>query len=694
MAAAPSVPLTDAMETSTARHPRLAYVPALDGIRAVAVALVLCFHAGFSWMTGGFLGVSTFFTLSGFLITSLLLAEHRSTGRVSLRGFWSRRYRRLLPASLAGLGLVLVLAGTEALPRSPELAGDVLAALAQVANWRFLFDDTTYAELFAAPSPVLHYWSLAIEEQFYVLFPVLVWFVLRRRAAALGPVVAALTAGSVVCAVWLGLAGRGDATYYATPARAAELLLGVLLALALAPGGVVRRLSPAASRLASALGLGALALTVGLAAVASPSDRWLELGGLPAFALVSAALVTGALQPGPLARVLSWRPLVLLGKVSYGVYVFHWPVFLWLDAERTGLDTWPLFGLRLAVTAAIVVPSYLWLESPIRRGWLRQWGPVGALGASAAVMVGALAVPASGGRTAAIDFAAARTELDRLASEGDETAPVTTVAPPERPAAGTLPAGSAPTIAPAPRKLRVAAFGDSTGMMTSLGVGGWGDQDGRLLLNADGTDLGCGIGLDGERRYGPFPAEEIPERCRALRQRYATIVAETRADVALVQAGPFDVADRRLPGDDTWRAPGDPVYDAYLKEQVLRLIDELRGLGVQVAWVTNPRIELGAADSPPPAEPYPVNDPRRMERFNQLIVEAAAERPGTVVLDLAAHLRSLPGGEMDRRLRPDGVHFTLTTAPEVGAWLGPELLRAMADKVDLTAPAPPTTATG
>jgi peptidoglycan/LPS O-acetylase OafA/YrhL len=669
------VPLSRAMAERT--NARLAYVPALDGVRAVAVLMVLCFHAGFTWMGGGFLGVSTFFTLSGFLITSLLLAEHDQHGRVSLTTFWSRRYRRLLPASLAGLAFVVVLVSTGALPTSPRLPGDILASLAQVANWRFLMSGHSYAELFASPSPVLHYWSLAIEEQFYVLFPLLVVAVLRRRAAVLGSVIGTLTLASVTTAVVLGLTGHPEATYYATPARVAELTIGSLLALA-----VRRRPEPSArtTRILLVAGPAALVATVGLGVVTSLSDRWLQLGGLPAFALVSATLVAGARAGGPLAALLSTRPLVAIGRVSYGVYVFHWPIFLWLDAERTGLAPWPLFGLRLVVTAAVAVPMYLLVESPVRAGGLRGWAPAGALAGMAVVVVGAAAMPTSSASAALIDFSAARAQL---ATVDEVAATPTTIAPP--PDQSTAP--------PAPRKLRVAAYGDSTGLMTSLGVGAWGNQDGRLVLNADGTQLGCSIGVDGRRRYGPFPAEDVPERCRDWRHIWADLAERTRADVALVMAGPFDVTDRQLPGDTVWRAPGDPVYDAYLHQQLLDVIDLFHGLGVQVAFVASPHIELGAADVPPPAKPYPVSDPARMDRWNALVREAAAERPGTVVLDLPAHLASLPGGEMDPRLRPDGVHFTLDTTREVGGWLGPQLLEAMQGKVDLFADGRPALST-
>jgi peptidoglycan/LPS O-acetylase OafA/YrhL len=151
---------------ATGAAARLPYNPAFDGIRGLAVAAVLLFHHGVTWMRGGYLGVSTFFTLSGFLITSLLLAEWTRSGSVRLAHFWARRVRRLLPASaLTLLGIMLMAVAVDQ-PWERSLRGDVLAALFQVANWRFLFDDRSYSELFADPSPVLHFWSLAIEEQF------------------------------------------------------------------------------------------------------------------------------------------------------------------------------------------------------------------------------------------------------------------------------------------------------------------------------------------------------------------------------------------------------------------------------------------------------------------------------------------------------------------------------------------------
>ena len=162
------------------------YVPGLDGLRAVAVIAVLAFHAQFAAASGGFLGVSLFFTLSGFLITTLLIDEHASTGTLSLRRFYSRRVRRLLPAAYVCLALVVLASGWWTASQQRRLPGDLVASVANVANWRFAFAPTSYQELFLGePSPVAHFWSLAIEEQIYLILPLVVYLALRRGPRAL-----------------------------------------------------------------------------------------------------------------------------------------------------------------------------------------------------------------------------------------------------------------------------------------------------------------------------------------------------------------------------------------------------------------------------------------------------------------------------------------------------------------------------
>src|SRR5262245_16186246 len=225
------------ISTAAPTRPRPEHVPALDGLRGLAVAGVLGFHAGFTWMRGGYLGVSAFFTLSGFLICTLLLTEHDRTGGVDLRNFWSRRARRLLPAAIVAIGVAVVFGMLAASPSQiTALRADGLSALAYIANWHFVAAHQSYADLFAAPSPLQHFWSLAVEEQFYLLFPLVVAgcfavSLLPRRLLALA--LSLLIGGSVLALVLVANPSHVERAYYGTDTRAAELLIGALLALLL-----------------------------------------------------------------------------------------------------------------------------------------------------------------------------------------------------------------------------------------------------------------------------------------------------------------------------------------------------------------------------------------------------------------------------------------------------------------------------
>jgi peptidoglycan/LPS O-acetylase OafA/YrhL len=392
----PAKPTTEPVEKET-----LTYQPALDGLRGLAVAGVLLFHGGFSWAVGGYLGVSTFFTLSGYLITTLLLAEHGRSGTISLKGFWSRRFRRLLPASLLTLAGIVVLFGpfVATADQLAELPGDVTAALLDVANWRFILADTSYADLFTAPSPVQHFWSLAIEEQYYLLFPLLTAGLLavgRGSRRVLGGALLALTALSTLVMYLLYEPGTDTArVYYGTETRAAELLLGAVFAVV-----VISRpdlLARLPRRLLTVSGVLVLAVTFYWWGTVEQSSSWLYQGGFTIYALTTVVLLAVILQPGPVTTSLSLEPLRLLGRISYGVYLIHWPIFLWLTEDRTHLRAFPLFVLRMAVTIGLATLSFRYLEQPVRsRKALttpRAW--VFAPAAAFAVFVGVVALGAA-----------------------------------------------------------------------------------------------------------------------------------------------------------------------------------------------------------------------------------------------------------------------------------------------------------
>ena len=324
-------------------------IPALDGLRAVAVGVVVVYHVAPDLMPAGFLGVSLFFTLSGFLITRLLLGERLETGRVSLRTFWARRYRRLTPAALATLGVVTI-AWVASGWMTRAIGGDIVASLAQVANWRFLFTGTAYGATTEA-SPVLHFWSLAIEEQFYLAYPLIVWVALRRTThpvRVLGALLGALLAASITYTV---LASDEPLTvYFSTFSRAGEVLVGALLAVV-----TFRLTRPRRAWVLGALGAVALLAFVVVSATTRLTDPVWAHGGLTAVALLSGAAVLGATQPGPFGRAISLRPLVRIGELSYGIYLFHWPILVAL--RTTELTDWSIALLTITGSVALAVVS-------------------------------------------------------------------------------------------------------------------------------------------------------------------------------------------------------------------------------------------------------------------------------------------------------------------------------------------------
>ncbi|MEM8619252.1 MAG: acyltransferase family protein [Actinomycetota bacterium] len=347
--------------------PRIGYQPALDGLRGLAVAGVVAFHLGH--LSGGFLGVDLFFTLSGYLITRLLLVERAAKGGVDLRRFWTRRARRLLPALYALLAATAVYAAWFARP--DELAGirgGGISALAYVANWWAIVTGDGYWDLFTTPSPLEHLWSLSIEEQFYVVWPLAVVFLLgaalRMRRLLIVSVIAA-----VASAVLMAVLASGDLSdaYLNTFTRVGSMLVGAIVAIALHR----RAGAPVSDATARALQIGGLlsaALLAWMWFVVDGTNTTIYRGGfLLHAAAVGVIIVAITIGPnGPAARMFRMEPLRQLGLVSYGVYLWHWPVIVIANSERTGLEGAALLVTRLGITTVLTVASYVLLEQPIR----------------------------------------------------------------------------------------------------------------------------------------------------------------------------------------------------------------------------------------------------------------------------------------------------------------------------------------
>jgi peptidoglycan/LPS O-acetylase OafA/YrhL len=363
-------------------RPRLAHQPALDGLRGAAVAGVVAFHLGY--LDGGFLGVDLFFTLSGYLITRLLLVERDGSGNTDLADFWKRRAWRLLPALFLVLATVAVYAWIEARP--DELIGireSGLASLLYVTNWFFLATGDGYWNLFTTPTPFDHLWSLAIEEQFYVIWPIL--FVPLASQAGSRALAWFSAVAAVLTAIWMAVGDPANA-YLNTITRSSSILLGALLGIALHHdwASVRRYLSGPAGRLTSAASLTFVAWS--WIATDGSDDASFFDGGFFIHA-VSVCVLIGRVtiaDNGTEARVFSLRALRALGIVSYGLYLWHWPVIVIANLERTGTDGATLLAIRLALMTLLTTASYLLIEKPARHNWSRVrhaiWGlPVAAV---------------------------------------------------------------------------------------------------------------------------------------------------------------------------------------------------------------------------------------------------------------------------------------------------------------------------
>ena len=362
-------------------QPSFGYQPGLDGLRGFSIIGVLLFHVCASsgihgWFVGGNLGVSVFFTLSGFLITSLLVGERVATGRVAVAHFFARRVRRLAPASLAVvLGVVLL---SKAHWFSPQ-ASDALAAVWSVTNWHVIASGQGQL-LRTIVGPLGPTWSLAVEEQAYAVLVIAV--VLLRRRAALVSTLVGVCVGVVVCANVL--TDWSPHLEFGTEMRAGEIAVGALLAVAYLkwPNLARRRIATDVAAVVAALGLAACFWWVDY------QPPWLLRGGFLVVAAGSALVVLGVVSGGVLHRSLSWRPLVSIGKASYSLYLVHWPVFLVVNEQRTGAHGWILVGYKVVCAAVVAATVHLAIEQPLRR---RAVTPRNAV---TAWLVGSLAVSA------------------------------------------------------------------------------------------------------------------------------------------------------------------------------------------------------------------------------------------------------------------------------------------------------------
>lgn len=365
------------------RRSRYPYSPALDGVRGTAMVLFMAFHFGVVALQGAWVGINLFFVLSAYLITRLLVEEHARSGRLQIRAFYRRRARRLVPALfllLAALGLYGVFIAPPSV-RGP-LRGDMLSTLLFVQNWHLIVEGDQYFDLFGTPSFLRHAWTLAVEEQFYLLVPLVVLALMRwvRRRELQAGVLLVL---GLVGALWTAHIGITTAqaqahAYYGTDTRAQALCIGAALAFWTGLRGRATeqvRLSAPVVAMLGWCGLGAMVFA--FLAISPFQGFMYDNGGIFIFALASGALVLACAdeRPSRLSAVLGWRPFAYLGRISYGLYLWHWPILLWLRRVAPGLDTSLTVVIGICATVAMAAVSYRWVERPVIRGGIRALLP-------------------------------------------------------------------------------------------------------------------------------------------------------------------------------------------------------------------------------------------------------------------------------------------------------------------------------
>ncbi len=634
-------------------------LPQLDGIRAFAVITVLLYHFGVSWVNGGLLGVDVFFVLSGFLITALLCNESTRTGTIALAKFWGRRARRLLPALFVLLiGVALYAHFYAGFVNVSRIRGDALSTLAYVANWRFIFSDQGYFAATGAPSPLLHTWSLAVEEQYYLIWPLVALAVLRWRGARGLAWVAGIGAlASATLMAVMHQAGFGvDRLYYGTDTRAQALLVGSFL------GAVASQRSwHVVSERWAATRQGRVA-GVALGVVGSGSllwawhayagtDSFLYSGGFLLVALAAGAVITQVVSwpDSLLSRFLSLGALTFVGRISYGLYLYHWPLFLVINNEHTGLSGFELLVVRFGATFAVAVASYYLLEQPIRtRRLLPDWQALAGSGVAVVVTVAALVVSTIAPAEGSVIVSGATMSVAERQQLTDSAAFTT-------------------------NPVRFLLLGDSLALTMGIGLSDHSKQHFGVTVN-NVAPLGCD--LDPNLMINTVGKVGIaPPGCKNWRAVWTKQVATYKPQVVGVELGRWEVADHLYKG--RWTHIGQPLWDDHLTAELNQAVAILSAGGAKVVLFTFPYIR-------PPQEsangtPFTESLPSRADAYNRLVERVGRAHPGVVtVVDLNKMLD--PHGHYTAKLDGatirwnDGVHVTIAG----GELLQPKILPTVA----------------
>jgi peptidoglycan/LPS O-acetylase OafA/YrhL len=601
----------------------MGYEPSLDGIRAFSVIAVMLYHADIAWLPGGFLGVEVFFVVSGFLITSLLIEERESTRSIDLKQFWIRRARRLLPALVVMLSATAVYVAFFAKDSAPDFRRDVLPSLGYFSNWWQIYAvDTPY---FAASSlPVLrHLWSLAVEEQWYLIWPLL--FTVVFGAKWMRPRISGALLITCSAAIMFTTAlrfvqdneTRTNFLYLSTITRSSGLLLGAAVAMLWRPWRKNSLPSWWRSSISDAFAITSIAVIGVLMATVHVADQRLYQGGLAATTVASAVIVAVVMRPNGLfvKKFFSQDLFVEIGRRSYGLYLWHWPIFVVAHAR----DSSNRLAVALALTIIINEFVYQFVEIPTRHGALGNWWhnrpQLSAMHRRLPVFIAAVVI-ASLGITGVkvVGIEARDLSIDTSTANVIFAVPTTVASASSLPAAST----TTTTIAKLPRKLVI--VGDS--QAHSLAINKPSGIE-KTFVVTDGSIDGCGIydrGVGVGGTNGNFRRNFA--NCVGFEKSWTKSATKAQADVALVVLGAWEVLDLKI--NSFTLVVNTPPADTMFRTQMKRGIDALRATGATVALLEVACMRpVDSKGGPVPALPQRGDD-TRTRHLNDLLREIAA----------------------------------------------------------------------
>lgn len=621
---------------------------AIDGYRGLFVVLVMLYHVGVTALVGGWVGINHFFVFSGFLITRMLVRQFGRDGRIDVVDFYRRRVRRIVPALLVLVVAVVVQAALFADPVDrKQFGGDSVAALGFFLNWRLIGRDDAYFSMFGHPSPLRHAWTLSVEEQFYLVAPILLllicWF-LRSRPARAGCAFL-LAVASAMWSAHLGYGGPADQArfYYGTDIRAQALLVGVAAGLLLSvdrQGREPPALPRGMTHLLAWVGFGMSLLAL---FVVSPTSAWVyDNGGMLLFAVAAALMGFAAIDQRDLLinRIFSWSPLVYLGRISYGLYLYHWPIHLWLTMPA--LPRWLTGTIQLLLALVVASLSFRYLELPIMRHGLR--GVWRRRSTRRTVPVAVLTMSLIGGVVLWQGSAGAAASTPGLVR-------------------------GASAYRPGAAVHRLGVLGDSVG--SSL-MAGW--EQGRYadLRLSNQTLIGCDL-IDAPT-WHEGAVGQPEQQCAAWRRQWPAQLRDARATSLIVLAGAQFLTGHETGGRVV--RPGTGAMRNLIDRTLNDIRDRASAAGVSTITLVNlPCRRINPSELDPSLRFFAAqgSSDAMVDWTNNVISQWVSAHTGVQLADLHAQLcrrgfRSTLDGVP---LYHDTLHFTPQAATMIWTWLAP-----------------------